>query len=221
MIYNYSSSPITFHIAGSEYMRIANGGNVAIGGTTAEAKLHVHYNSGTTGIEITRSGVYESSIGFANSQGRYVTGYWGGAYHIWSGATGTRISVKDDGTTINGNLLTTGAITMFSQLSMKNVIDYDGLSLAQLAQIRPARFTWKDNRDNRTHVGGIADEVMQILPEVIHRTSDDKLTMDYGSAAFYIGTSLIKPVIGHEKRIAELEREVEYLREENRQLRAS
>lgn len=124
------------------------GGNIAIGGTSASAKLHVH-----------------------------------------------------------GDILATGAITMFSQLSMKNVIDYDGLSLAQLAQIKPARFTWKDGRDNRTHVGCIADYIRPILPEVVYETANKELTVDYGSAAFYVGASLIKPVIDHEKRIAELERE--------------
>lgn len=145
-----------------------DGGNVAIGGTTADAKLHIHGDA-----------------------------------------------------KINGDLLTTGAITMFSQLSMKNVIDYGGLSLAQLAQIKPARFTWKDGRDNRIHVGGIADEVMQMLPEVIYRTSDDKLTMDYGSAAFYIGTSLIKPVIDHERRISDLERENKQLKQQLERLSAA
>lgn len=122
---------------------------------------------------------------------------------------------------VGGDIIADGAITMFSQLSMKNVIDYDGLSLAQLAQIQPARFTWKDGRDSLVHAGGIADEVMRVLPEVVYKTSDAKLTMDYGSAGFFVAASLIKPVIDHEKRIEELEREVEYLRNENKQLRVS
>lgn len=152
--------------------------NIAVGGVSADAKLHVH---------------------------------------------GTTILGGD--TTIHGNLLTTGVITMFSQLSMKNVIDYDGLSLEQLAQIKPARFTWKDGRDTLVHAGGIADEVMQVLPEVVYRTKDDKLTMDYGSAGFFMAASLIKPVIDHEQRLQSAEKEIKDLREENKrlieQLRAS
>lgn len=208
MIYNYSASPITFHINGSERMRITDGGNIAIGDTTADARLHVRYDSGTTGIELHRQGE-ECSIGFSSTVNntRFVAGIWGNCFNIWSENKGTIMAIADNGATINGNLLTTGTITMFSQLSMKNVIDYDGLSLAQLAQIKPTRFTWKDGRDTLVHAGGIADDVMQVLPEVIYQTSDDKLTMDYGSAAFYVGASLIKPVIDHEKRIAELERE--------------
>ena len=138
-------------------------------------------------------------------------------------------SVATNGdTTINGKLLTTGAITMFSQLSMKNVMDYDGLSLVQLEQIQPARFTWKDGRDNRIHVGGIADHIQPILPEVVYETANKELTVDYGSAAFYIGTSLIKPVVElwkvkdkRQEEIESLKKRVKRLENENRQLRAS
>lgn len=57
------------------------------------------------------------------------------------------------------------------------------------------------------HVGGIADDIQKIIPEVIYE-NDGYLTMDYGNAGFVIGTSLIKPVVDHEKRIKELEEEV-------------
>lgn len=151
------------------------------------------------------------------------------AYNIILNALGGNIAIGGTETieklTVHGNLLTTGVVTMFSQLSMKNVIDYDGLSLAQLAQIRPARFTWKDGRDTLVHAGGIADEVMQVLPEVVYRTKDDNLTMDYGSAGFFMAASLIKPVIDHEQRLQSAEKEIKDLREENKrlieQLRAS
>lgn len=220
------------------------GGNVAIGGTTADAKLHVYGDAKVTsaltvatnvqipvnGDRITfnsASGTYTKGVLAMNANNTYLEaplssdsktaskppimiGWTDGTYPIYINPN-TNVSIGGTSASaklhVHGDILATGAITMFSQLSMKNVIDYEGLSLAQLAHIRPARFTWKDGRDNRIHVGGIADEVMQILPEVIYQTSDDKLTMDYGSAAFYVGASLIKPVIDHEKRIAELERE--------------
>jgi hypothetical protein len=214
---------------GSNFTRaitITSNGNIAIGGTTADAKLHVHGNILTTGnIEGGIFGLRNSSPDnpllrlTVGNQNYYVQATSDG---IYIGPTST-LSLKVDAngnTTINGNLLTTGVVTMFSQASMKDVIDYDGLSLAQLAQIRPARFTWKDGRDTLVHAGGIADEVMRVLPEVVHRTKDDKLTMDYGSAGFFIATSLIKPVIDHERRIADLERENAELRQKVERLSA-
>ena len=68
-------------------------------------------------------------------------------------------------------------------------------------------FTWKDGRDDRLHYGGIAEEVEQVLPEVIYKSSDNILTMDYGNAGFVIASSLIKPVVDHEERIKRLEKE--------------
>jgi hypothetical protein len=240
---NYYSGDFAWQVGRSDGLDILRnlylqplGGNVAIGGTTASAKLHVYGDAIFTGAIEVKSGNKLLLLNDANSSWESTTVM----EHTWASdeSDGLKISIPsysannvflhltrskgaifNSGVTINGKLLATGAITMFSQLSMKNVIDYDGLSLAQLAQILPARFTWKDGRDNRTHVGGIADEVMKILPEVIHRTSDDKLTMDYGSAAFYIVTSLIKPVVDHEQRLQSAEKEIKDLKAENKRLR--
>lgn len=144
-----------------EAMRLTYDGNLVIGGTTANAKLHVY-----------------------------------------------------------GNLLTEGGITMYSQRSLKNILSYEGLSLEQLSVIKPIKFTWKDGRDNRYHVGGVADDVETVVPEVVYSTNDF-LTMDYGNAGFYVAASLIKPVIDHEQRIEQLENRVKELENENKQLRQS
>ena len=134
---------------------IKKNGNVAIGGTTANAKLHVY-----------------------------------------------------------GNLLTEGGITMYSQRSLKNILSYDGLSLEQLSVIKPIKFTWKDGRDNRYHVGGIADDMATVVPEVVYSTNDF-LTMDYGNAGFYVAASLIKPVIYCYNKVEKHEKDIDYLKREN------
>lgn len=121
---------------------------------------------------------------------------------------------------VYGNLLTEGGITMYSQRSLKNILSYEGLSLEQLSVIKPIKFTWKDGRDNRYHVGGVADDVETVVPEVVY-SANDFLTMDYGNAGFYVAASLIKPVINHETRIEQLERRVKELENENKQLRQS
>ena len=118
-----------------------------------------------------------------------------------------------------GNILATGGVTMQSARKLKNITDERGLSLDELSVIKPTRFTWKDNRDNKIHIGGIADDVMKVLPEVIYKTDDDTLTMDYGNAAFAIAASLIKPVVSHEQRIKMLEEENERLKREIEQLK--
>ena len=121
---------------------------------------------------------------------------------------------------INGNILASGGVTMYSQRSLKDVVDEEGLTLEQLQTIKPTRYTWKDKRDDRIHFGGIADDVQKVLPEVIYKTSDGVLTMDYGNAAFAVATSLIKPVVDHEQRIKALEKENEELKQVIKRLRA-
>ena len=122
---------------------------------------------------------------------------------------------------VSGNVLATGGVTMYSMRALKNVVDERGLSLSELSTIKPTRYTWKDGRDNRLHFGGIADDIQQVLPEVVYSTSDGILTMDYGNASFAVASSLIKPVVDHEKRIAMLEEENKQLRLEVERLKSA
>lgn len=219
-----------------DILNVFGNGNVAIGGTTADAKLHVHGDILSKGSMrcVGDYGGFALYSGIRDGEALAIErlanhGGWVGMgiTMLNNGDVGISYPTPQAKLHVGGDILADGAITMFSQLSLKNVIDYDGLSLEQLAQIKPARFTWKDGRDSLVHAGGIADEVMQVLPEVVYRTKDDKLTMDYGSAAFYIGASLIKPVVElweakdkQQQEIESLKKRVEYLEKENRQLRA-
>lgn len=192
-----------------------SGENLAVLGVTPSNTLSIGYSIAANGYS---TNIYGSPIRFMHSAS--ATGM------ILNTSGNLTIGASDLASTttklyVDGDLLAAGAITMFSQLSMKNVLDYEGLSLSQLAKIKPARFKWKDGRDNRIHIGGIADSVEDVLPEAIYRTPNNELTMDYGSAAFYIGTSLIKPVVDHERRIADLERENKLLKQQIEQLRVA
>lgn len=122
------------------------------------------------------------------------------------------LSVGGD-VSVSGYVMTEG-VSMYSQRSLKDVVDEEGLSLEELATIKPTRFTWKDGRDERVHIGGIADDVQKVLPEAVRETPEGILTMDYPVASFAVASSLVKPVTDHEERIAELERENKQLREE-------
>ena len=204
-----------------DFVNITRAGNVVIGGTTADELLHVHGTSKSSLFKSVNGYTLDSST--ANYCGlipQRIISSGGDATDFWLHNT-TKIHYYAseheiiNNVTINGNLLTTGAITMFSQASLKNISDKRGLSLDELAKLEPTRFYWKDGRDDKLHIGGIADEVIKVLPEAIYHTSDGTMTMDYGSAAFFIGTSLIKPVIDHERRIGESEKRIADLERES------
>ena len=80
-----------------------------------------------------------------------------------------------------------------------------------MLKIKPYRYTWKDGRDDKVHAGGIADEVLEVLPEVIITDSEGIHSMDYGQASFTVATSLAPHVNRHNEEIDALKRRVKAL----------
>lgn len=117
---------------------------------------------------------------------------------------------------VAGDILATGAINQESQRDLKNIIDEKVLSLDDMNTINPTRFTWKDNRDEDIHYGGIAEDIQQVIPEVVHK-SGDNLTVEYANAAFAMVTSLVKHVKDLEQRLSKLEEDYKQLLLNNKQ----
>lgn len=123
-----------------------------------------------------------------------------------------------------GNIYTTGTVTESSARKMKDV-DYEGegIGLDVLKKVKVAKWHWKDKRDKRMHIGAIAEDLAEIIPEAVFDTeADDGSTtpsIAYGKAGFSIAASLIAPVARHEDRIKELEKNIEKMQKELNQLR--
>lgn len=123
-----------------------------------------------------------------------------------------------------GNIYTTGTVTESSARKMKD-IDYEGegIGLDVLKKVKVAKWHWKDKRDKRMHIGAIAEDLVEIIPEAVFDTeADDGSTtpsIAYGKAGFSIAASLIAPVVRHEDRIKELEKNIEKMQKELNQLR--
>lgn len=118
---------------------------------------------------------------------------------------------------VMGNIYTTGTVTESSARKMKNVeYEGDGLALTELKKIKVAKWHWKDKRDDKMHIGAIAEDLAEILPEVVFDSAGEdgaaSPAIAYGKAGFSVAASLIAPVANHEDRIAELEKEIEKLK---------
>lgn len=116
---------------------------------------------------------------------------------------------------VEGNMRATGEIVWNSSRVLKNILNNRPtyLSMEDMLKIKPYRYTWKDGRDGKVHAGGIADEVLEVLPEVIVTDSEGIHSMDYGQASFTVATSLVPHVNRHEEEIKALKRRVKELEE--------
>ena len=117
------------------------------------------------------------------------------------------------------NLLVEGGIAWNSSRALKTGIKEHYLTLDALEQIKPYRYKWMDRRDDLIHAGAIADEVMEVLPEVVITDAKNIHSMDYAQTAFVMAASLTPHVSDHERRIKELETENVALKREIEKLK--
>lgn len=139
--------------------------------------------------------------------------YGNGGIHLMGGSVGVgttspsssyKLDVSGVAHVTTG-LLSDGYVTALSDVRLKKIIDRFTLKPEAIALASLIHYTWKDGHDkNRVHVGGIAQEWQEILPEAVHDI-DGRLTMDYGVIGMVSAVSLAKTVIEQEKRIKSLE----------------
>jgi hypothetical protein len=111
---------------------------------------------------------------------------------------------------VSGDIYATGAVTCLSDIREKNILGQTRITVEQIASMPSIVYKWKDNGDDcDEHVGSIAQNWQNVLPQVVLRANDKEgtLSMQYGVAALVSSIITARKVVDHERRIAELERE--------------
>ena len=149
--------------------------------------------------------------GSSYSNGSYIIGRSGGIAIAVGGASYEKFAFYQSKFYANAEIeaetgvYSHGYVTALSDVRLKKIIDRFTLKPEAIALASLIHYTWKDGHDkNRVHVGGIAQEWQEILPEAVHDI-DGRLTMDYGVIGMVSAVSLAKTVIEQEKRIKSLE----------------
>ena len=121
---------------------------------------------------------------------------------------------------VNGTIYATGAITALSDARKKDITGEAGVTVEQIAHAPAVQFLWKDKerRKDGQQVGTLAQYWQTVLPEVVSDKGGE-LSMQYGVAALVSAIITARKVVDHERRITELEKENERLKEEISQLR--
>jgi hypothetical protein len=172
----------------TERARIDNAGNLLVGKTSS--------NILTDGVEINNGVVTSTQAGSFNYWTSYNTG--ASAYRFYVTAAGTIFA-------------TSTSISAISDASLKeNVRDLDK-GLDTVLALKPRRFDWK-NGDGDDIMGFIAQEVEEVLPELVH---DYMYNEDETKKSLKMGDmipSMVKAIQEQQVMIESLKAEVEALK---------
>jgi hypothetical protein len=207
-----STGAATLNVRGSTYMATTSG-NVAIGATSAGAKLDVTDASTTTSaIIVPRAGNFTGTT--ANGMIRYNT-------------TSTLFEFYQNGAWVNYTTVSDGRLKT-------NVIPVtDGLGIVN--QLHPVFYDWDRSNpkasgfEDKHQVGFIAQEVEKVLPEVVNKGEDSYRSLEYGKIVSVVVAAvkeLYNKVLGIDRELASVKAqaaskiEVDQLKVENAQLKA-
>ena len=144
-IFHPAADVIGFSTGGTERMRITSGG-------------FVNFPSGDFAGQLGTSASY---------------GYWSNSnstsFLQFNGATNANPFIIYARANTGGVQLNNGATawSATSDARLKNVTGTYSNPLADIAQIEPVKFTWKDDADNKPQVGVLAQSVLPVVPEAV------------------------------------------------------
>jgi hypothetical protein len=137
--------------------------------------------------------------GFQVAMSYYDNDFWfrsyngSGNFRSWakalSTANYTSYTLPLSGGTLTGALTAT-AFYQSSDITLKNIISQDGDTI---------KFTWKDKRDEKIHIGYIAQEVQKTMPDQVQADDKGLLSVNYIEV-------LVQKIQDLENRIKQLEK---------------
>jgi hypothetical protein len=121
-------------------------------------------SSADYGIGIESGGIWFGTSTVAGNQFR------------WYGGTTVAATLTGAGT-----FTATADVCAYSDVRLKDNIEIISDPLTKVLKLRGVTFTRKDLNDNRTHMGVIAQEVEEVIPEVVITGDDGIKTVAYGN----------------------------------------
>lgn len=117
-------------------------------------------------------------------------------HYFRNNSSGTTMTIDS-----SGNVVATANVTAYSDARLKKDVETIGDALGLVGKMRGVRYTRIDTE--KRNVGVIAQEMLEVIPEVVHQGTgdDDTLSVAYGNL---VGV-LIEAIKELEARVAELE----------------
>ena len=145
-------------------------------------------------------------------------------YGSFAGTVGTRRGIwltNSDESSINGNLTCSGNITAYSDIKLKENIEDLENSLDKVCKLRGVSFNRKDLEGKPRQIGVIAQEIEQVVPEVVSEspildesgkeTGETTKGVSYG----HLTAVLIEAIKEQQEQINTLKEEIRLLKGDN------
>ena len=222
-----------------EALRIDSNGNVGIGTTNPNVKLHIQGDNDITSVAKTKGQIYENavlritpapSVGSTNinfgvtGQGDTIgiqttnggaTADWNIALNPFGGNVGVGAHDPSYKLQVNGSIYATSTFGALSDARHKNTIKHTKYGLADILKLRPISFEWNadkvaDAGMEGSQLGLIAQEVEAVFPEVILTQNDEAQTKAIKYSALLV--PLIQAVKDLNQEIVQLKSEIEQMK---------
>ena len=214
------SSPGYQTTVGTNAIRILNNADVGIGTPTPTEKLSVK-GADQSVEEILR--VRTANASYPNAGASLGVSGYEGEVNVYDSANVRRIYLsshyncyinpKGTGFTaigktsaaytldVDGTIRATGDVIAYSDARVKDNIKTIDNALEKTTKLRGVSYTRNDIEDKSTKIGVIAQEVLEVLPEVVSKDDEGKYSVSYGNI---VGV-LIEAIKELEARVKELE----------------
>ena len=167
VLYSLTVQGGTNNFNGITYFRTNNGGYC---GSTDSAKLQAYSDSNNSAfMSFHKGGHYAVNFGLDADNVMRIGGWSAGA---------NRLQLD-----MSGNLTMAGDVTAYSDRRVKeNIITVDN-ALNKVLSLRGVYYNRIDSEDKKTKLGVIAQEILEVIPEVVGQDNDGMYNVSYGNLA--------------------------------------
>lgn len=157
----------TNNFNGITYFRTNNGGYL---GSTDSAKLQAYSDSNNAAfMSFHKGGHYAVNFGL-DADNVMRLGGWSASSNRWQ-------------LDMSGNMTVAGDVTAYSDSRVKeNVVTVDK-ALEKVNALRGVYYNRTDSEDKKTKLGVIAQEILEVVPEVVGQDNDGMYNVSYGNLA--------------------------------------
>lgn len=128
-------------------------------------------------------------------------------YHRWDDNGSVSINSSSQGSyifNVTGDIYATADVIAFSDARVKEDVRTVENALDKVSKLRGVTYIKKDEDNKKRKMGVIAQEVLEVLPEVVHEDNDGYYGVSYGNI---VGV-LIEAIKEQQKQIDELKQEL-------------